>query len=62
MIVRRNSPGNPAPPTCYHLRLGQTTQDDAWVPLEDGAGMMGYHLRCEGGQWVVIFAERPVLT
>jgi hypothetical protein len=62
MVVKRNSPGNSPPPRWFYLRLGLTTQDDAWVVLEDAAGGMGYHLRRQNGRWIVIFAERPVLT
>jgi hypothetical protein len=62
MILKRNSSENSPPRRWYSIRLGQTTPNDAWVVLEDAAGGMGYHLRRKGGQWVVIFAERPVLT
>jgi hypothetical protein len=61
-MIMRNSPGNLPSLRWYHLRLGKTTRNDAWVLLEDAAGYMGYHLRHEDGGWVVVFSERPVLT
>jgi hypothetical protein len=61
MIVKRNSPGNSPPPRWFYIRIGLTTHDDAWVVVADAAGDMGYHLRRKGGQWVVIFAQRPVI-
>lgn len=62
MTVRRDAPERPEHQRWYHLRVGQTTQNDAWVLLTDAAGMMTYHLRRKDGHWVVIFSERPFLT
>jgi hypothetical protein len=61
MIVRRNSPGKSPPSPWYYMRLGRTTQDHAWVSVQDAAGGMLYTLHRDGSQWVVVEAELPIV-
>lgn len=61
LVVRRNSPGNSPPIPWFHLRLGKTTRDYAWINIQFRGGGFSYTLRREGDKWVVTHAEEPIL-